>query len=107
MEQLRRSAAALCDFAMKDLDHLACELVPVHDELSQAFRMENHMHCVIRKSGFHFVCLTKSLEQTPGRLVADAHLPTTVNDNSRIRLLLQQNEIECLAHMLQIIGRQS
>ena len=39
---------------MKDLDQLAGELLPVHDELSQAFRMEDHMHRVIRKVGFHF-----------------------------------------------------
>ena len=30
VEQLRRSPAALRDVAMKDLDHLAGELIPVH-----------------------------------------------------------------------------
>ena len=33
---------------------LAGELIPVHDELPQAFRMENHMHRVVREVGFHF-----------------------------------------------------
>jgi len=37
VEQLRRNAAALRDLAMKYLDHLAGELVPVHDELPQTF----------------------------------------------------------------------
>ena len=55
VEQLRRNPAALRDFAMKDLDHLAGELVPVHDELPQAFWMENDVHGVVRKVGFHFI----------------------------------------------------
>src|SRR6201991_294128 len=36
VEQLRGDTAALRDLAMQDLDHLAGELVPVHDELPQA-----------------------------------------------------------------------
>src|SRR4029077_9656526 len=53
VEQLCRNPAALRDFAMKDLDHLACELVPVHDELAQALWMKDHMHCVVGKAGIH------------------------------------------------------
>ena len=55
VEQLRRSPAALRDVAMKDLDHLAGELVPVHDELPQPLGMENDVHGVVGNAGFHLV----------------------------------------------------
>ena len=55
VEQLRRDAAALRDVAMQDLDHLAGELVPVHDELPQAFGMEDDVHGVVGDAGFHLV----------------------------------------------------
>jgi len=92
---------------MQDLDHLAGELLPVHDELPQAFGVENHMHGVVREALFHVVGFMKRLEQAPRGLIADAHIPMPIDDDSGIRLLLPQNEIQRLADVLQIVGRQT
>jgi hypothetical protein len=92
---------------MKYLDHLAGELVPVQDELTQTFWMENHVHGVIRNVGFHLVRLVKDLEQTSGGFIANPDVPMSIDDDPGVRLLLPKNEIERLAHMLQIISRQA
>src|SRR5437667_118551 len=75
---------------------------------SSPFRscMENDVHRIIRKAGFHYGSVPKMPEHTPGRFIANADVPTSINDNSGIRLLLSKNEIQRLANVLQIVGRQ-
>jgi hypothetical protein len=69
--------------------------------------MKDDMHGVIRPVLVHVVGLVEDAEDAPRRLVAHANVPPPVDDDRRQGFLLLEDEIEGVAHVLEVDGSPS
>ena len=87
---------------MEDLDQAARELFPIHDELPQALGVKYDMHSVSGARVVDLVGFVEGTEQPLGGVVSHPDVPSSVDDDPGIGLLLAENEFQRVLDVLQI-----